>query len=173
MSKGPFFLASFFVPIMGVIKKGESPHSLKFFWSGSFGSIYPALEALEADGCVEKEKEGSGRGKIIYSITEKGRVFLREWLRKPSEKDELRYETLLKLFFGRELGREGILTHIRKFEEKIRKELLILEGYAANLEKVKDEEEHQYYLLTVRFGIETYRAYLSWCEEAKAVLQKD
>jgi len=80
---------------------------------------------------------------------------------------------LLKLFFGRELGREGILDHIQKFEEKIRNELLILEGYAANLEKVQDEEEHKYYLLTVRFGIETYRAYLAWCEEAKAVLQKD
>lgn len=151
--------------------KKRIDHSLKFFWSGSFGSIYPALDALEADGCVEKEEENSGRGKIIYSVTEKGRTLLREWLMKPAEKDELRYETLLKLFFGGELGREGVLVHIQKFEEKIRKELLVLEEYAANLEKVQDEEEHKYYLLTVKFGVETYRAYLGWCREAKAVLQ--
>jgi hypothetical protein len=89
---------------------------------------------------------------------------------KPVKKDELRYETLLKLFFGGELGREGTLAHIQNFEEKIRKELMILEMYAANLEKVHDHEEHTYFLLTVRFGIETYRAYLVWCEEAKRIL---
>jgi DNA-binding PadR family transcriptional regulator len=70
---------------------------------------------LETNGCVEKEEETSGRGKIIYSITGKGRALLREWLMKPVKKDELRYETLLKLFFGGELGREGILVHIQNF----------------------------------------------------------
>lgn len=153
--------------------KKKIDNSLRFFWSGSFGSIYPTLDALETDGCVEKEEETSGRGKIMYSITEKGRVFLREWLKRPVKKDELRYETLLKLFFGGELGREGILAHIREFGEKIKKELLLLEMYAENLEKVQDKEEHIYYLLTVRFGIETYRAYLNWCEEANDVLRED
>jgi len=159
-------------PLTGYEIKKRIDHSLRFFWSGSFGSIYPALDALEEDGCVEKEEEGSGRGKIIYSITEKGRALLREWLMKPAEKDELRYETLLKLFFGGELGREGALDHIQRFEERTRKELMVFEEYAANLEKAQDEEEHKYYLLTVRFGIETYRAYLGWCEEAKAVLKQ-
>lgn len=159
-------------PLTGYEIKKRIDRSLKFFWSGSFGSIYPALDALEADGCVEKEEEKSGRGKIVYSITEKGRTLLREWLMKPAEKDELRYETLLKLFFGAELGREGILVHIRKFEDKIRKELMVLEEYTSNLEKLQGEEEHKYYLLTVKFGVETYRAYLGWCGEAKAVLEK-
>lgn len=147
--------------------------TLRFFWSGSFGSIYPALEALEADGCVTKEEEAFGRGKIIYSITDKGRTLLREWLRQPVQKDELRYETLLKLFLGGELGREGTLVHIQEFEDRIRKDLQLLEMYAANLKMVQHEEMHKYYLLTVRFGIETYRAYLNWCAEAKAVLQQD
>ena len=109
----------------------------------------------------------------MYSITEKGRTSLKEWLMQPVKKDELRYETLLKLFFGGELGREGTLVHIQNFEEKIRKELRLLEMYAENLEKVHDEEDHKYFLLTVRFGIETYRAYLRWCEDAKNILQQN
>jgi DNA-binding PadR family transcriptional regulator len=153
--------------------KKRIDNSLRFFWSGSFGSIYPTLDVLVQDGCVEKEEETSGRGKIIYSITEKGRVLLREWLMKPVKKDELRYETLLKLFFGGELGREGILVHIQNFEEKIKKELLLLEMYVQNLERVQNEEDHKYYLITVKFGVETYRAYLRWCEEARNILLHD
>ncbi|NLL78031.1 MAG: hypothetical protein GX235_12450 [Clostridiales bacterium] len=34
------------------------------------------------------------------------------------------------------------------------------------------EEAHEYYLLTVRFGIRTYRAYLEWCKEAEEILRK-
>lgn len=157
-------------PLTGYEIKKKIDNSLRFFWSGSYGSIYPTLDSLVTNGCVEKEEETSGRGKIIYSITEKGRKLLRDWLKKPVQKDELRYETLLKLFFGGELGREGILAHIQSFEEKIRKELQLLEMFEANLEQYQDEEDHKYFLLTVKFGIETYRAYLKWCEEAKASL---
>lgn len=153
--------------------KKRIDNSLSFFWSGSYGSIYPTLDALVSGGYVEKKEETSGRGKIMYSITEKGRTSLKEWLMQPVKKDELRYETLLKLFFGGELGREGTLVHIQNFEEKIRKELRLLEMYAENLEKVHDEEDHKYFLLTVRFGIETYRAYLRWCEDAKNILQQN
>lgn len=160
-------------PLTGYEIKKRIDNSLSFFWSGSYGSIYPTLDTLEKDGCVEKKEETSGRGKIIYSITEKGRKLLREWLMKPVKKDELRYETLLKLFFGGELGREGILVHIQNFEEKIEKELKILEVYAENLKKIQDEEDHKYFLLTVKFGIEAYQAYLRWCEEAKVMLQQD
>lgn len=49
---------------------------------GSYDSIYPTLDALETNGCVEKEKETSERGKIMYSITDKGRELLREWRRR-------------------------------------------------------------------------------------------
>lgn len=37
----------------------------------------------------------NNRNKIIYSITEDGRNYLKGWLANPVEKDELRYETLL------------------------------------------------------------------------------
>lgn len=73
--------------------------TLRFFWGGSYGSIYPTLNQLETEGKVTKENTSSnGREKISYSITEYGKESLKEWLQKPVEKDELRYETLLKVF---------------------------------------------------------------------------
>lgn len=74
---------------------------LRLFWNASYGSIYPTLNELEKEGLVKKEElEEKGRDKIRYTITEDGRDVLKEWLKKPAVKDELRYETLLKLFSG-------------------------------------------------------------------------
>jgi len=44
-------------------------------------------------------------------------------------KDELRYETLLKLFFGSEVGPEITINHINEFEDKIRRQLEVLKKY--------------------------------------------
>ena len=79
--------------------------TLKYFWSASYGSIYPALNDLVHRGLATKREDtNSKRNKLIYTITENGRDYLKKWLSLPVEKDELRYETLLKLFFGGEKG---------------------------------------------------------------------
>lgn len=147
--------------------------TLKYFWGASFGSIYPALEDLVKRGLASK-RDGAvnNRNRIIYSITEDGKNYLREWLVKPVERDELRYETLLKLFFGHEAGVEQTLAHIEAFEEKIAKELSFLQGATEVLKKViLEDKTHKYYLLTAEFGVKTYLAYLEWCKEAKAMLK--
>lgn len=148
--------------------------SLKYFWGASFGSIYPALSDLVSRGLAQRRDGAeSKRTKLIYSITEEGRAYLREWLRNPVEKDELRYETLLKLFFGNEGGLEQAMTHIDAFEEKIKQELPYLMSAEEILSRHTDSDEiHKYYLLTVRFGIKTYRTYLEWCSEARAMLKE-
>lgn len=145
---------------------------LKYFWSGSYGSIYPTLSALVTDGFVTKnETVENGRDKIIYTITDAGRCHLKEWLAIPVSKDELRYETLLKLFFGSVAGTKISLEHIENFEEKIKNELTILRGAVMALEGILQEDDHRYYFLTALFGVKAYEAYLDWCDEAKKILK--
>lgn len=149
--------------------------ALKYFWGASYGSIYPALSDLVMRGlATKKEYIENNRKKLIYTITNAGRDYLKKWLALPVEKDELRYETLLKLFFGNELGSTQALSHIEAFEKKIENELPYL-LYAENIltKHLKEDSTHKYYLLTVRFGIKTYRTYLEWCGEAKALLTED
>lgn len=149
--------------------------SLKYFWGASYGSIYPALSDLVHRGLADKRNSAENkRNKIIYSITEKGRNYLKEWLQIPAKRDELRYETLLKLFFGNEAGVLQAISHIEAFQEKIEKELPYLLGAAETLRENMDvDNTHRYYLLTVEFGIKAYRAYLEWCEEAKGILGEE
>ena len=160
-------------PMTGYEIKKRIDSTLHFFWSGSFGSIYPTLNQLEKDGKVTKENiSQNGREKISYSITEIGKESLKDWLYKPSEKDELRYETLLKLFFGNETGLNSMNEHIERFENKCKSELAILNMFAKNLEKALDNDTHKHYYLTVKFGIKTYESYLNWCIEAKEQIKE-
>ncbi|HKM35926.1 MAG TPA: PadR family transcriptional regulator [Lachnospiraceae bacterium] len=160
-------------PLTGYDIKKRIDESLSFFWNGSYGSIYPTLSKLTESGYVIKnEANDNGRDKLMYSITDAGKDVLLKWLKGPVIKDELRYETLLKLFFGGELGKQGTLEHIKRFEDKIKLELCTLQMYEENLRRVLDEADHKYYLLTVMFGIETYKGYLKWCDNARKLLEE-
>ena len=56
-------------------------------------------------------------------------------------------------------------------EEKIKKELhYLLEAEKSLKDCLNENNAHKYYLLTVEFGIKTYRTYLEWCKEAKDFL---
>lgn len=148
-------------------------NAISFFWKGSFGNIYPALKDMEEKGFITRSDTSvGGREKIAYHITEKGRERLVGWLRDEQTSNEMRYETLLKLFFGGSQEKQVSLRNIEAFEARVKRDLEMLKGYADNLGKVKDEEDHLYYYLTVSFGIETYEAYLRWCVKAKAMLNE-
>ena len=146
---------------------------LKYLWGASFGSIYPTLEHLRNKGlatCIASPD--SKRKKQIYTITPAGETYLRTWLQDPQDRDELRYETLLKLFFGNTLGPEETAGHIRDFEARIREELLQLQGLEQVLQAgAYEDRSHIYYLLTVQFGIQTYEGYLRWCNMAIRTLE--
>jgi len=147
--------------------------TLKFFWSASFGSIYPTLKELVENGfAVKSDTAGNDRNKITYAITKKGRGHLKNWLELPIEKDEIRYETLLKLFFADESSERTAIRHIENFEAQIQGGLSYLREAINNLERSRDDDSaHLYYLLTARFGVKIFEAHLEWCYEAKAALK--
>lgn len=148
--------------------------AVSFFWKGSFGSIYPALRAMEGSGLISSRKadDTGNRGKILYHITDKGISELKSWLDEEQVSNDLKYETLLKLYFGGVEGPEITIRNIEIFESNVRGDLDLLKIYKENLEKQLDNGDHVYYLLTVMFGIETYEAYLKWCVKAKKMLKK-
>ena len=149
--------------------------TLKLFWSASYGSIYPTLNSLVDDGMVTKiDAKDNGRDKVIYTITDAGKEYLKNWLSLPVTKDELRYETLLKVFFGSEIGSDVTLKHIHEFKSKASNELPYLKNTIDKLSKIEDDDKaHKYFLLTAMFGERVYEAYLKWCKDAEKILGDD
>jgi DNA-binding PadR family transcriptional regulator len=82
--------------------------STRFFWTASYGQIYPELGRLEEAGLVASEADPQGgRRRRAYSLTPAGEDALDGWLRAGDELAfEYRAEGLLKLFFSDGLSAE-------------------------------------------------------------------
>ncbi|KWX70667.1 PadR family transcriptional regulator [Paenibacillus jilunlii] len=143
------------------------------FWEVGYGQIYPTLAKLVAEELVVKHKGTGSKGpeKNIYSITDKGRELLKEWVMLPEQKEYTKYEILLKLFFGSLVPDESNLARIEDFKERHIQNLQLIQMFKGNLERVlHTDKDHLYFYLTVLFGEHVYKAYLDWADEAKALL---
>lgn len=147
-----------------------------FFWSESFGQIYPQLKKLNEEGLIEemdlKETENNKASKK-YSITNSGIQELKQWLEEPVEKEVVRYEILLKMYFSNIISPDIMLAHIREFQISHRQQQKLFEKFQFQLEQYKDvHENHEDILMVLSFGQKVWEAYDSWCEEVSSVLEK-
>lgn len=156
--------------------KKEIDHKISIFWNVGYGQLYPTLKMLEEDGSIigKPEKSEKGPDRIIYSITEKGKKKLIDWLSLPNEKEYVRYEILLKLFFGNLSDPTNTIQRIAAFQKQHEENLQLMQSFKVNLESVFQENtDHLYYYLTVLFGEHIYKAYLAWADEALAFINEN
>jgi DNA-binding PadR family transcriptional regulator len=93
--------------------------STRFFWTASFGQIYPELKRLRKAGLVRAEQEPRGKVKrTVYSLTPKGEQAFHDWLTDSEDVlFEIRDESLLRLFFSDFLSRDEVLANLRTQEQ--------------------------------------------------------
>ena len=140
-------------------------------WSVSYGQLYPTLRRLAELGLVTKKTEPGKKAadKNIYSITEKGRRKMDEWLLKPLRcpyrvKDEF---TLRFLFFSK-LSRGQVRDYLcaqrdRTVEQK--------EGFERTLLSLGGSMD--YYLQAImRKGIVHLEAEVRWLDEVTRDLER-
>lgn len=157
-------------PKYGYELKRRFEGALGNVWSVSYGQLYPTLRRLSELGWVTKKTEPGKKAaeKNIYSITEKGRKKLDEWLLKPVRstyrvKDEF---TLRFLFFSK-LAPAHVLEYLREYQKKtvqqresFQKTLLSLQG------------EIDFFLQEIiRKGIVQLQAEDSWLEEVMQAME--
>ncbi len=158
-------------PKYGYELKRRFEGALGNVWSVSYGQLYPTLRRLSELGWVTKKTEPGKKAaeKNIYSMTEKGRRKLDEWLLTPVRstyrvKDEF---TLRFLFFKKvppALVREYLTEHQKKMtrqRESFQKTLQSLQG------------EIDFFLQEIiRKGIVHLEAEENWLEEVIEAMRK-
>jgi DNA-binding PadR family transcriptional regulator len=156
-------------PLSGYMIKKIVDIRFKFFWSESFGQIFPALKSLSAAGLVVgRSQEGGAHAAKQYQITPAGKAALVEWLAQPVEKESFRLEILLKTYFSNYAEPSVMLKHLAAFEENHAQQLHILGLFQQELESIPDEDEnHREVLRVIDFGQKANRAYLDWCRETR------
>lgn len=146
--------------------------AIGFFWSESFGQIYPELGRLSKAKLIKPlPAEGRGREVKRYRITAQGRAELKRWLQLPPQAERPRNELSLKLFFGSVTGAEVACGFLERAAEGLAarraaieaaEELVIREDRAA--------DTLVYSLITILGGQFVTAARLAWAREALAIL---
>ena len=92
------------------IKKAFEEDGLNHIYHTSYGSIYPALNALTEEGLAECEELAQEKrpDKKVYSITEAGRVALLKALSAPPAEDKFRSDFLFIMFFAHLLPQQHV-----------------------------------------------------------------
>ena len=161
-------------PLTGYDIKKLIERQIGYFWSDlSFGQIYPILAKFEKEGLATKQVElhEDGPTRKVYTITDKGREAFRDWLRKPAAKEVIKYEMLLKLYFGSQLLLEENLKKLEEFRAQTIERIQLMTLYEENLRNVLEQnDDHLYFLLIVLFGKRWYQTQAEWIDEAMQML---
>ena len=162
-------------PLTGYEMKKIIDLRFHFFWSESYGQLYPELKRMLDQQLIALiVTEETSRGKQQYRITPEGLEELRRWLYLPPETETLRLEILLKLYFAKLASTEVMRAHVAAFHAAHQMDLLILDRFKQELESIDDpHHNHGDILRVIDFGIKTNNAYIAWCTETLQYLQGD
>ena len=135
--------------------------SISFFYSGSYGSIHPALKKLAEHGFVKSvDASAGGRARKLFSITDAGRRKHQEWLKSSIPVSRFQDEGLLRLFFLGTIPRknrvqilEDYLVSLKHHETEI---LNIIEESKNILLPANQREGFKFRMLTAEFGAKYY-----------------
>jgi PadR family transcriptional regulator AphA len=146
--------------------------STRFFWTASFGQIYPELKRLRKAGLVRAEQEPRGKVKrTVYSLTPRGEQAFHDWLTDSEDVlFEIRDESLLRLFFSDFLSRDEVIANLRMQEllfEQVLDRFREIELDAR--EGVKEGRVYPY--VALQYGIEFIAFARDWYAERATRLE--
>lgn len=97
------------------------------YWSGNNNQIYRTLLELLEEELVTKEVHAQEKlpARKVYSITEKGRVALQEWVRSVPEPPEVRNTFLIQLMWAGQLERAELQALLEQYEHEVHMRLLM------------------------------------------------
>jgi len=160
-------------PMSGYDIRRNLDESLSYFWSESYGQIYPALKRLDSAGLIAAVKQSdSARGKRLYALTSQGRLKLRAWLAEAPKAQPPRNELMLKLFFGRLAPAGAISGHLRRLQVQQDRLLATLGDIERQLRTERaGHPDLPYWLVTLAAAVEHTKAVLDWSDQALAELK--
>ena len=125
--------------LLGFLNKGPGTgyelqkkigQSINHFWTSTQSQIYRTLRKMEKDNLIESKIhfQDDRPNKKIYSITEKGKKGLFDWLSSPIDIPNHRNPFLVQLFFSGEIGRKSIISNLLRYKSEMEHRLQFLKS---------------------------------------------
>jgi PadR family transcriptional regulator AphA len=146
----------------------------RYVWPRAESAIYREVKRLSAMSLLDGKKEHVGkRARTVYSITEKGRGALREWLAAPVSPFAMDFEAMIRLFVAPLGTKEQIVTTLTQVRDDAR-EMLGFSGEVKQefLEGIAVTQDQVYIrALAVDFFISLLRTVEAWAERTLAEIE--
>lgn len=150
-------------PMSGYDIKKHVKTVLGSITSASYGTLYPTLHKLLANGDVEMQVvPQQGRpSKKVYFLTDQGRDDLRKWLHQPAAADQVKREFLLKLYLARHVDEPDLKAMVagRRTEAE-----MLLRTYEADKRNAKTAEQ----VWIADFSLCLCQAEIDWLQRFEA-----
>ncbi|WP_285768434.1 PadR family transcriptional regulator [Peribacillus sp. SI8-4] len=161
-----------FWPSTGYDIKAEFEHKAAgLYWGMSYGSLYPKLTKLEAEGFVLPiEQEEGGRKKKLYELTPKGWQEFENWLRLPPAFPIIKDELLMKMSTWHD-DMEGsvLISHLVKRKKTTEEMLVFVNDWSKNgVSYISDVG-----MLSIRYAELRLETELKWIEESIHALENN
>ena len=156
--------------------------SLAYFWHATSQQIYKELDAMEKNGWLISERimQTEKPNKRVFSITEKGKSALVDWVSKPDESVtkfmQGKNPFLMRLAFAGEGSDESALQLLYEF----RNQYLSFADKLDNIDEMIAEDEAilgskvmKYWKLVALHGEYIRKARLEWVEKAIEILENE
>jgi PadR family transcriptional regulator AphA len=143
---------------------------MSFFWQESYGQIYPELSKMRQEGLIEPaESENSPKDRVektSYRITSEGRREFKQWMEAENEKDHIRSEFLLKMYFATDENKDEIRKHLEEFKQEAEQKVFLFKLFQQELDGSIDlHSNHRQILKVIDLGLRQAQLYAQWSGE--------
>jgi len=171
-------------PTTGYELDKEFKDSLKYIWQATSSQIYSELDKMEQQGWLVSERimQDEKPNKRVYSITEKGKLELLEWMATPETdvKNALTGKNafLFRVLLAGSLSKEQALELLRSFRKICLARKAEQENIRGVIDQSKDEDEYDHANITF-FNLAALhfemmnQIRLEWVEKAISTIKED
>jgi DNA-binding PadR family transcriptional regulator len=137
-----------------------------FFWTASYGQIYPDLRKLEAAGLIiGRDQASGGRLRREYRLTAEGKEAVHRWLAEPAEPAVwMRHEGIMRLMLVDWEDHELVLKNIAELRHSSVERMESISELEPPLERGRRLQE---------LGMRILEETIAWCDETAASLRQN
>lgn len=165
------------MPMSGYDIKKLFVDSETLYWSGNNNQIYKTLVELHEEELVTKEVQyqEDHPPRKIYTITDKGRQVLKQWVLSKPELPQIKGSFLVQLAWADQLQTSELDGLLRQYEEEAQVELLMLRERQQRQPIAPNRTERETYLwrMITENRILFYENELNWVQQVRGKVNSE
>jgi DNA-binding PadR family transcriptional regulator len=128
----------------------------------SFGSLYPALHALQEDGWVTVDVDNRERkpSRKVYSITDTGKRNLRQWIDQPAGPNASTKAFVMRLILADSYSYAGLIGQLHQRRAQVAAHFTTLEQTSTTEDDQRDLGQQ----MALEYGLALANAELAWLD---------